>query len=357
MSDHLAKTPAFRDFERNLEYAKQLINAGRSLDAIGATSFDLGDLYRAAWVQSVAALDHWIRQEIFFRAILLTKNPDIAKPPKFREFAVPMELFEDVQHHRVPLDEALGKHLRQVISRRTFQGPDDIKDGLAIVSTVVLWEAVAKIINKEQEPAEKVDSGTIKQMLRAIVHRRNKITHEADRVPDDDSLKRSITADEAQQAVETLERLATAILIALNESPEGKIATAVEAIGPAPALGEGLSDEEFEDASEEELLRPPTLGTSGTPSNRHYRIEVRDLIEAGLVKPGAELRGSRRREQFTATIEEDGRIRLASGRLYPSLSKAGGVVLQGQSCNGWAFWKIETDDGWGPIGMIRDQLD
>jgi hypothetical protein len=356
MSSDLVVTPAFRDFQQNLGYAKQLISAGRNLAAIGATSFDVGDLYRAAWVQAVAALDHWVRQEIFSRAILLAKHPEIKKPPKFLEFAVPMALFEDIHGNGMGLDDALGKHLRQIISRRTFQGPDDIKDGLAIVSTVLLWDSVAKNINESQPAGQKVDAGVIKQMLRGIVYRRNKITHEADRLPDRDGEKRPVSAAEAQDAVDTVEQIVTAVLSALNSSPEGVVVAEVKNDGAAPILGEGLSDEEFEEASEEELLPPPTLGVSGTASKAYYGVEVRDLLRAGLVEPGAKLQGTRRQEVFEATIEADGQIRLATGRVCPSLSKAGEVVLRRQSCNGWAFWKIETPSGWVPMGTIRDRL-
>ncbi|WP_433498877.1 hypothetical protein ACQP1K_00475 [Sphaerimonospora sp. CA-214678] len=220
MPDYPSKTQAFLDFERNLEYAKQLVQAGQHLEAIGVTSFDVGDLYRAAWVQAVAALDHWVHQEVYHRAILLAQQPGIPKPRKFREFTVPMDLFEDVHHGTVPLDQALRRHLRQVIGRRTFQGPEDIKDGFAIISDVALWDNAAKAVSEElPDGAKRLTAKEVKQMLGAIVWRRNKITHESDRDPDDDDRKRPISSSSAMDAVETLEVIAAAILVAVDRDP------------------------------------------------------------------------------------------------------------------------------------------
>ncbi|WP_449060371.1 hypothetical protein [Planomonospora algeriensis] len=57
-------TEAFQEFHRNLEYAPDLVNGGRRLEQLKVGAFDIGDIYRAAWVQAVAALDHWVHQEI-----------------------------------------------------------------------------------------------------------------------------------------------------------------------------------------------------------------------------------------------------------------------------------------------------
>ncbi|MEV0974476.1 hypothetical protein [Microtetraspora glauca] len=218
MLEYPPKTQAFLDFERNLEYAKQLVRAGQHLDAIGVSAFDVGDLHRAAWVQAVAALDHWVHQEVYHRAILLAQQPGIPKPRKFREFTIPMELFEDVHHGTVPLDQALRKHLKQVVGRKTFQGPEDIKDGFAIVSDVALWEQVTKAINSERfGGTERLTAKAIKQMLGAIVWRRNKIAHESDRDTDDDR-KRHISAEAAMEAIETVEMIAASILVAVDRA-------------------------------------------------------------------------------------------------------------------------------------------
>jgi len=97
-----------------------------------------------------------------------------------------------------------------------------------------------------------------------------------------------------------------------------------------------------------------TLAPSPPSSTRRYGVSVRDLIEAGLIQPGAPLKGKRRGKEFSAIVEHDGRIRVSEQQIYRSLSAAGEAVLDRQSCNGWVFWTVETTDGWLPIKTIRD---
>ncbi|WP_406312701.1 hypothetical protein OHA77_29690 [Streptosporangium sp. NBC_01639] len=348
----VVKTPAFHNFERNLEYVHQLISAGRSLATFKPANLDVGDLYRAAWVQAVAALDYWVSQEIYSRAIRLAREPGIEKPKKFRDFAIPMAVFEDVHHHRIPLEEALGGHLRKFVTKNTFQQPDGIKDGLAIVTSITLWDRVAEIINQKQSAGDlKLDAGKAKEQLHQVVARRNRIAHEADRVADDASRKTDITAEEVTDAVATVEQTCEAILIALQESPEG----ALTAEGPAPRISEELTDQEPEivvDGGGESIESPLGDWEFGT---KPYGVHMRDLIERKLIEAGAEIRGTRGNERFSATVAPDGRVRLASGQLCTSPSKAGQVVLKRQSCNGWTFWKIQFEGAWVPLEVLRDK--
>jgi hypothetical protein len=49
-------TREFRSLQSNLEYARNLITASRSLAGISPRGFDVRDLYRAALMQAVSAL-------------------------------------------------------------------------------------------------------------------------------------------------------------------------------------------------------------------------------------------------------------------------------------------------------------
>jgi hypothetical protein len=49
-------TAEFKKFERNLEFARRLVGSGRRLEELEVGSFEVADLYRAAWVQAVSAL-------------------------------------------------------------------------------------------------------------------------------------------------------------------------------------------------------------------------------------------------------------------------------------------------------------
>lgn len=117
-------TEAFTDFLQNMEYAKRLVSGGERLAQLKVGAFDVDDLYRAAWVQSVAALDHWVTREIIERAVGLAENPDVERPEKFSSLKMPVSLFERIDKHKDPLSATFHKHLEQTFAYMTFQNPE-----------------------------------------------------------------------------------------------------------------------------------------------------------------------------------------------------------------------------------------
>ncbi|GAA4912701.1 alkylated DNA nucleotide flippase Atl1 [Nonomuraea thailandensis] len=208
--------PAFEQFQQNLGYARQLVHGGQNLERLRVGAFDVGDLYRAAWTQSVAALDHWITREIIDRAVALALQPGVARPPKFSKLSIPVELFEKVHHHDEPLDEAFRAHLEQTFAFMTFQNPDKIKEGFAHVSTVNLWVKVAEILTA-QDAAAPITSDGVRSKLREIAWRRNNIAHTADHDPNQPGQKAAISAREAEETISWLESIAIAIQLALGD--------------------------------------------------------------------------------------------------------------------------------------------
>lgn len=61
-------TVAFAELVSNLGYARDLVRGGQYLEQLQVGAFDVADLYRAAWVQAVSALDHWVHCELYDRA-------------------------------------------------------------------------------------------------------------------------------------------------------------------------------------------------------------------------------------------------------------------------------------------------
>ncbi|ETK34632.1 hypothetical protein [Microbispora sp. ATCC PTA-5024] len=220
---HPASTPAFGDFQQNLAYARQMVEGGRHLSNLGVRSFDTDDLYRAAWVQAVAALDHWVHEEIYHRAVVLAQSPDSGKPPRFRDFEIPMGLMEDVTSRRKTLDAAFRAHLRTSLGWRSFQNPDKIREAFALVSDVPLWNEVARVLNAERADGPRTTRQAVVEELAAIVRRRNKISHEADRDPDRPGRRSAISAEEIRHAIEYVEAVAAAILVALDGPPETQV--------------------------------------------------------------------------------------------------------------------------------------
>ncbi|MFF3443899.1 MGMT family protein [Streptosporangium sp. NPDC002721] len=208
--------PAFEQFQQNLGYARQLVHGGRNLERLRVGAFDVSDLYRAAWTQSVAALDHWVTREIVDRAVALALQPRVARPPKFSKLSIPVELFERVHHHDEPLGEAFRAHLEQAFAYMTFQNPDKIKEGFSHVSTVNLWVKVAEILTSQDSVAP-ITSDGVRSKLREIAWRRNNIAHTADHDPDRPGQKVAISASEAEETISWLESIAIAIHLALGD--------------------------------------------------------------------------------------------------------------------------------------------
>nr|WP_225311654.1 MGMT family protein [Microbispora cellulosiformans] len=228
-------TPAaFEQFQQNLEYARQLVDGGRNLERLAVGSFDVTDLYRAAWSQAVAALDHWVTREIVDRAMGLALTPALPRPRKFNSLSIPVELFEKVHHHDEPLGETFRAHLERHFSFMTFQNPDKIKEGFAHVSEVNLWVRVAEVLTA-QDTRNPITADGVRTRLREIAWRRNNIAHTADHDPGRPGQKTPITADEAEATIEWLETMAIAIQLALGDSlPEAS----PDAIRTTPSAAE-----------------------------------------------------------------------------------------------------------------------
>ena len=103
----------------------------------------------------------------------------------------------------------------------------------------------------------------------------------------------------------------------------------------------------------------PVFDTTEEPDNNQiatfYDVSLSDLLEEKLLTPGQELvmsykpRGASARQNFTATITEDGAI-VVDGRSYSAPSYAALYCIQKagstrNTVNGWISWKTK-DDRW-----------
>jgi CBS domain-containing protein len=86
------------------------------------------------------------------------------------------------------------------------------------------------------------------------------------------------------------------------------------------------------------------------------RVAVSDLLDAGLLSPGATLTFYRTRlgEQHRATVTSDGRIVLASGESFTTPSKAAAAAADVPAMDGWRSWTVDTTGG--ALDELRQQL-
>ncbi len=267
-------TTAFEEMRQNLDYARDLVRGGRHLQRLKVGAFDVRDLYRAAWVQAVSALDHWIHRELYDRATALALLPSADRPPKFLRIEVPMSLLEDVLHGSAAMEQVFREHLRSTYGHLSFQHPQKIKEAVSVISEVSLWPGVAK------ELGEGHTSKSVQDKLADIVKRRNRIAHETDRDHLAGGVRADITDDEVTAVIDWLEKIATAILAVIGPPPPSPVVDerpkpkwirqsvdgVVEEIGDTPvgvALKKLLGHADANDA----LFKG---GTSAEPSGGFY---------------------------------------------------------------------------------------
>ncbi|MFG3707088.1 restriction endonuclease [Micromonospora sp. NPDC047670] len=209
----------FTNLRRNLDYARSLATAGQHLDQLKVGAFEVSDVFRAAWVQSVAALDHWVRQEIRARMLKLAAQPNAQKPKAFMAFQISLGLVEQVNLGTKTLVEALDQQLRDQ-GHLVYQNPDKIREGFGLVHDVKgFWDRVARVLTEQSGDGVAFTGKDVQEQLRQIVQRRHKIAHEYDEDLEGPNRKRPIDGAGATQTIDYIEQVAAAILDVLN-TPE-----------------------------------------------------------------------------------------------------------------------------------------
>jgi hypothetical protein len=88
----------------------------------------------------------------------------------------------------------------------------------------------------------------------------------------------------------------------------------------------------------------------------YYRVDVPQLISAGLLKAGDNLVGTHRGTEHLAIVMGDGRIKLEGGEPFTSLSSAAAFAKRVKSANGWEFWRLQTRRERRSLKELRDEL-
>lgn len=88
----------------------------------------------------------------------------------------------------------------------------------------------------------------------------------------------------------------------------------------------------------------------------HYGVDIPRLMSAGLLKAGDALIAIHRGTEHQATVLDDGRIKLAGGEPFTSLSSAAAYAKRTKSANGWEFWHLQTRRERRPLKELRDEL-
>lgn len=166
-------TTRLPQFRSEIARARDLVGLGQSLGALTHGLVSSGDLYRAALVHSVAALDSYVHGVVLDRAlaILLGRTPHT---PTGTRVGLHFNAVQQILNAQTAADQELAArtHLAQRLSLETFQHPEDIGTAFAMVGTGKLWSS-----------AFQAKAASAKTALGLVVQRRNRIVHQCDADP------------------------------------------------------------------------------------------------------------------------------------------------------------------------------
>jgi hypothetical protein len=189
-------SPAKPIFDSGLGYARSIRGvylAARSL----ILGIDLSDLLRAQIVSAVSAFDYYIHELVRFG--MLEINAGTRPPtPGYHRFTIPLRAVANSATNPLWLDS----EIREKHGYLAFQLPDKVADAIRNISEKTLWRELSTSLG--------IPDDKIKERLRLIVQRRNKIVHEADIDPTT-GLRWGILETDVDATIDFLERVAHAI--------------------------------------------------------------------------------------------------------------------------------------------------
>lgn len=185
----------------SLARARALGGLYKALLSLTTSAIDASDLLRAQIVLGVSALDYYVH-ELTLMGMLEVYNGTRAPTSAFLRF-------------RVSMDSVLGNstsigasawfenEVRERHGYASFQEPDRIADAIRHFSDVKLWQEVSGKLS--------LTDAEVKEQLRLIVNRRNKIAHEADTDPSYPGARWPISETDVENALGFIERMCEAM--------------------------------------------------------------------------------------------------------------------------------------------------
>lgn len=148
-----------------------------------ASALQPNEILRAEWAARVSALDLYVHELVAQRMVAIFEG-NLPSCPGFSIFSVPAETMQRIRTAASPTDASAAFDLtvRDQLSRKTFQFPDDISAGVRLCSGIALWSEVALHLGATPQSKDD-DAKRIKKELTQVVGRRNKIVHEGDLQP------------------------------------------------------------------------------------------------------------------------------------------------------------------------------
>jgi hypothetical protein len=193
---------AIEQFRISISRVRDLIAVYNFVKAQTTSLLDLSDILRAALVLAVSALDYYVH-EVVRIGMLEIHREQRPESSAFCRFQIALGSARQPLNVQQNTDSWLEDEIRERHGYKSFQQPDSIADAIRLISDKKLWEEVA--VNMSRTAKD------IKDELRLIVDRRNKIAHEADLDPTYPGSRWSIDDISVKEAVEFIEQVVESI--------------------------------------------------------------------------------------------------------------------------------------------------
>lgn len=194
-------------FRECIERVRHVGGLHSALNKLTTNAIETTDILRAQIVMAVSAFDYYIHETVVLGMIEQFKGQR-PKTNSFSTFKIPTELLFDSASETA---NRLESEIRERHSFLSFQQPDKVADAIRIISDIKLWQEISKIINKSDKE--------LKDQLKLIIDRRNKIAHEADIDPSYPGARWPITEHDVAYAVSLLSSIAETIYLLMTTQP------------------------------------------------------------------------------------------------------------------------------------------
>lgn len=169
------------------------------------------EILRAEWMTRVSALDLYVHELVAQELLRIFQGLRVASAgySKIHISSGTLMRIHSAGAGRIS-DIAFDLEVRSRLARITYQFPDDIADGVRLISDVQLWNALASYYGAKPATVGK-EAALLKGQLSQVVNRRNKIAHEGDFQPGLPRTPWSINRADTEQVKETIERIVMGI--------------------------------------------------------------------------------------------------------------------------------------------------
>ena len=188
---------AISHFQTNISRVKDIGGLYDALSNLTTSIVDTSDLLRTQIVMAVSALDHYI-YEITRKGMLEIYNGTRSPTNAYSKFQISIETIQSITSGQIG-SELLENAIREKHSYLSFQHPDKIADATRLFSEEPLW---VEIGNRMSMPV--ID---VKNRLKLIIERRNKIAHEADMDPSYPGARWPITKTDVLNTISFIENV------------------------------------------------------------------------------------------------------------------------------------------------------